>query len=227
MPRKQSPRTLDVARAGNAQIVRMVEQPWGRPGLPLAKDRAIPGQLVELQALADGLNDTGVKNPRATEIAWRTARTIMDELDEAGFVGKLDVLLPPGPARRFNSVAKTTFSHPYLGLADEEDKGILNTGPFWVQQSEGTDRRDWLVWGGVSYTNRGGYVVHLLQTYFRSIARDRLKRCRQCARWFVDFTKNKGQLGCSQTCTSKWWNRSHRREANHAQYSGGTRRRNG
>lgn len=47
---------------------------------------------------------------------------------------------------------------------------------------------------------------------------DRVKRCAQCHRWFVDATKNHLAARCSRRCTWQWWSRSRRRERGHSQY---------
>jgi hypothetical protein len=41
----------------------------------------------------------------------------------------------------------------------------------------------------------------------------RLKRCPQCARWFVDESKNRAATRCSTQCTNKWWSRDRRQAA--------------
>jgi hypothetical protein len=51
-----------------------------------------------------------------------------------------------------------------------------------------------------------GLAARELEQYFRNPARDRLRRCQQCARWFVDETRNKSALRCSRACTIAWSN---------------------
>jgi hypothetical protein len=46
----------------------------------------------------------------------------------------------------------------------------------------------------------------LLHAYFENPVRDRLRRCEQCARWFIDATRNKGARRCSRACTIAWTN---------------------
>lgn len=67
--------------------------------------------------------------------------------------------------------------------------------------------------------NSRGHVVALLRDFFTSPARDRLRKCPVCGRWFVDHTKNKARVRCSAGCTAKWWNRARRRAARHSQYA--------
>jgi hypothetical protein len=59
-----------------------------------------------------------------------------------------------------------------------------------------------------------GMMVVWLAAYFMNPSRDRLRRCQQCARWFVDLTRNKSARRCSSACTIAWSN---------AQRKGGSR----
>jgi len=43
----------------------------------------------------------------------------------------------------------------------------------------------------------------------------RLKHCPQCARWFIDKSKNATAIRCTIACTNRYWNRARRRAANH------------
>jgi hypothetical protein len=52
-----------------------------------------------------------------------------------------------------------------------------------------------------------GIMAAWLATYFRHPYRDRLRRCQQCAKWFVDMTRNKSALRCSKACTVAWSNK--------------------
>jgi len=58
-------------------------------------------------------------------------------------------------------------------------------------------------------------VVGLLAFFFTAQGSDRLRRCEQCARWFVDRGRNKAARRCSERCTWAWWSRSRRRAAGH------------
>lgn len=52
-----------------------------------------------------------------------------------------------------------------------------------------------------------GIAVRTLATgYFANPARDRLRRCARCPRWFVDTTRNKSARRCSKECTIAWSN---------------------
>jgi predicted RNA-binding Zn ribbon-like protein len=51
-----------------------------------------------------------------------------------------------------------------------------------------------------------GMTAVWLAAYFMHPSRDRLRRCQQCARWFVDMTRNKSSLRCSRACTIAWSN---------------------
>ena len=51
-----------------------------------------------------------------------------------------------------------------------------------------------------------GIMAVWLAAYFMHPHRDRLRRCQQCSRWFVDMTRNKSALRCSRACTIAWSN---------------------
>jgi hypothetical protein len=51
-----------------------------------------------------------------------------------------------------------------------------------------------------------GIMAAWLAFYFMNPQRDRLRRCQQCSRWFVDMTRNKSALRCSRACTIAWSN---------------------
>jgi hypothetical protein len=60
------------------------------------------------------------------------------------------------------------------------------------------------------YSNPWGALLRLLVDYAESAERERLRRCTQCARWFVDPTRNKSARRCSRACTTRWWNQARR-----------------
>jgi len=55
----------------------------------------------------------------------------------------------------------------------------------------------------------------LWEFYFRKIGLERLKRCPQCKRWFVDRTRNKQKEHCSLHCTWQWWSWIKRKKEGH------------
>jgi len=66
---------------------------------------------------------------------------------------------------------------------------------------------------GLAFTSPAGYACYLLWKIREEEALDRVKRCPQCQRWFVDETRNKSAARCSAGCTARWWDRSRRRAA--------------
>lgn len=61
-------------------------------------------------------------------------------------------------------------------------------------------------------TTMGQFAVYSLWLYFfREGGWERLKRCPQCGRWFVDSSRNKNKKRCSPECTWDWWNWSRRK----------------
>jgi len=55
----------------------------------------------------------------------------------------------------------------------------------------------------------------LWRWYFWGDHRNRLKRCPQCRKWFVDRTRNGSMVRCSTACTNKWWTLDRRQKAGH------------
>jgi predicted RNA-binding Zn ribbon-like protein len=51
-----------------------------------------------------------------------------------------------------------------------------------------------------------GVMAVWLAGYFANPQRDRLRRCEQCRRWYVDETRNKSSRRCSRACTIRWSN---------------------
>jgi hypothetical protein len=147
--------------------------------------------------------------------AWTVARDIVEEVLKAG--NAHTVLIPHRAAALFNTLAVDAKAIFFIaGEAGGEEPLVKWMGrggavqiPLWeVSGSPGMRNH-----GGIIFSNPAGGVVQLLWDFFRHPARDRLKRCPRCHRWFVDYTKNKAAKRCSGSCTSKWWDRPHRKEA--------------
>lgn len=75
---------------------------------------------------------------------------------------------------------------------------------------------------GVSHPDDAQFAIYLLWLYFfKDRGWERLKRCPQCGKWFVDTSSNKNKSRCSMECTWKWWDRPKRKEAGHGRKKGG------
>lgn len=70
----------------------------------------------------------------------------------------------------------------------------------------------------ISFKDVRGWAYYSLWKVIDAGLLDRVKRCEVCGRWVFDDTRNKSAERCSAACTTKWWNRSRRRIAAHAQY---------
>lgn len=204
-------------RSAVSKFVRFTEVPWWRP-LPSFRlfrrvgPKGIPISWVALQALADGLNAPPGHRRGLEGEAWETGRQIMELVDQAGAIGRLDVPMPSTAVRRFNTLAVKTPSRVYLDDPDDDPDEREHPGPVWGH----VDREGrWIVSGGRVYADRRGAVVDLLDSFFKNVARERFKRCPQCRAWFLDTTKNRTQGRCSQQCTNRWWNRAKRRAKGH------------
>ena len=64
-------------------------------------------------------------------------------------------------------------------------------------------------------TKIGEALWFLWRFFFHERGWERLKRCPQCMKWFVDDTKNKKKERCSPHCTWQWWSRDRRKRSNH------------
>lgn len=114
---------------------------------------------------------------------------------------------PAGAIRRFNDLAK---ENP-IPLTIRRSK--TKTGAFEIQTGhEPTSPMQSALW-------------FLWQFYFQKKGWERLKRCPQCRRWFVDKTKNKKKDRCSQHCTNQWWSRDRRKKESHGTGRRGSRKR--
>lgn len=64
---------------------------------------------------------------------------------------------------------------------------------------------------GVSENPMAGLLLTPLWWALQTPALNRLRRCPQCSKWFVDRTRNRSAKRCSKRCTWAWWNRPRRR----------------
>ena len=62
----------------------------------------------------------------------------------------------------------------------------------------------------------GTFLSFLWRFYFQDKGWERLKRCPQCRKWFVDTIRNKNKIRCSRQCTDKWWDFRRRKHVGHA-----------
>ena len=58
-------------------------------------------------------------------------------------------------------------------------------------------------------------LLLLWEYYFKDGGWQRLNRCPECEKWYVDDTRNKSKERCSAHCTNLWWTRARRKEAGH------------
>jgi hypothetical protein len=200
----------------------------GRRKTQPAVGRLIRSQLGQLHPLAALLNGgwAGWAWPEASEedrTAARAAADTITAIAEAMLGVPADAELPSAVVDHFNRLAETApfiyQAHPapvYL-TSGEPDPGNPRT---WhtsivlrnvVQRGQGTagerGRRGDLYRATLSaLTLRPwGHGVLLLADYLVNPHRDRLRRCPQCHRWFVDQTRNRSAARCSRACTIGWW----------------------
>ncbi len=173
--------------------------------------------VQSLQVLADGLN----RLPGYPARLGRRQR--LKRIQPPSAIGSLTPEANPWlAARAFLQVLAPVWSkvedEPALDLENRSPKAreaLLGLAPLQliggevrqVRQPDRLTERDAL-------ESVRGFLRGLLGD---SVA-DRVKRCAQCHRWFVDATKNHLAARCSPRCTWQWWSRSRRRERGHSQY---------
>jgi predicted RNA-binding Zn ribbon-like protein len=122
--------------------------------------------------------------------AWRAANAVLRPTLMDGLLSRSGRFLAMETVRRFNRFA--TANAVRFGLTEPAAAPIIDN----ILQE----------------------VVHRLWELFESPARDRLKVCIPCGRWFTDFSRNRGRSFCSTQCHDRAWSRSRRRAARHSQY---------
>jgi hypothetical protein len=132
--------------------------------------------------------------------AWRAADAVLTPTLSDGRLARTPSFLSPATARRFEIFSAR---HPITFATTDRGAPIV----------AGDDAR--------------ADIVLMLYEFFENRARDRLKRCLRCSRWFADETKNRAQRWCSEGCHRRAWNRAARRAAEHAQYTKKTRTKRG
>jgi hypothetical protein len=171
------------------------------------------GPLQGLQLLADGINavrDLGQRRQRAhgarrkqlavQYAAWKAAEAIL----LPALPLSVSDSLPQKTVRRFNQLAQRVPMSFHLDeLEAEEGRSHL---------SRKRSKRP-LAQAVFRYADFRGYVLQALWFSLQSRMRDRLKRCPQCQKWFVDESRNKSAKRCSASCTWRSWNRRRRRES--------------
>ena len=68
------------------------------------------------------------------------------------------------------------------------------------------------------------FIAWNLWRIFKMKGYDRLRKCFQCNKWFVDRSDNKKARCCSNKCHDRHWNRERRREARHRSQVQGIKR---
>ncbi len=172
------------------------------------------GDLGGLQTLADHLNAASAGDMSGEYArAWRKAEEILSHAVPASWApvpGRtlLARLHPPSDlaysAEAFNRWARTVPAHLEVMRVKVKGGKIGLSPTVHTEGHEGLAA--WLVWRL--------FFVERWQ---------RLKRCPQCRKWFVDKTRNGVMVRCSKSCTDKWWTLLRRQQAGH-NVPGSTRR---
>jgi hypothetical protein len=85
----------------------------------------------------------------------------------------------------------------------------------WINENESKGTTPEIVAGLDPKTQSESPLLLLWSFYFQGEGWKRLKRCPQCKKWFVDETKNRMKVNCSEQCKWQWWSREKRWESKH------------
>jgi hypothetical protein len=120
---------------------------------------------------------------------------------------RVPVFIPPQAVEQFMALQEgLIFSYTILRPEPQPQTPAALHGVGWPVMLEPRSPRP-LEEAEVMATYCRGIAVRTLATgYFGNPARDRLRRCPQCQRWFVDTTRNKSARRCSPDCTIAWSN---------------------
>jgi predicted RNA-binding Zn ribbon-like protein len=179
----------------------------------------ISRQLGELRAFADYLNDEprpyggrpGLDDAETdTHIrevtqglyrAWETAR-------EVAIAGAGRAVLPPTALPLLRALAEgtpVTYRFGVKGQLEGRDAwAMTHLDPTQAHLRVPSTRPDLYLELASPSVSLAGFI-HVL-AYVQSPHRERLRRCQQCRRWFVDETRNASARRCSRECTIKWSN---------------------
>ncbi len=119
--------------------------------------------------------------------AWCAVHAVLSASVENGRISRQNGVLSPESVRRFRRFAVATGGIPL----DLTDIGGPIVG--------GEDPR--------------AEILYMLWEIIESRARDRLRVCRACGRWFADEMKSARAVYCSASCKNRSWNRPRRRAA--------------
>ncbi len=147
-------------------------------------------QLPGLRILADLLNRDILLTGDSDGAAVTEGATIIEALAESSVAPPI---ISKQAAELFRTmVADQTFRYGLLDLT------TLRTPPELAH----TQYRVGLEASGP----KGAMAQVLAYHFFDNPQRDRLRRCQQCSRWFVDETRNRSAQRCSRACTIAWSN---------------------
>ena len=167
------------------------------------------------------LDAKGSTVPAYEEEAWSQAERVVQ------------TLAPRSEERKGRTILTSGLSQPSLSRAVAEFKRLAEREPVFLDvfpRPPARSKRNRLPPGtysidplfgekrleiGVRVRSKGPFANaawFLWQFYFRERGWQRLKRCSQCKRWFVDETRNHKKERCSDRCTWRWWNWARRQK---------------
>lgn len=135
----------------------------------------------------------------------------------------VDVLNRPATAETVHAIVAATMAHDLTGqppapwtpdhawaLYDAYVADAIKQ-PYWIRNGSTPPVAGPPGYGGarlpMQYASSPAAVIAAaVHDYFGNPYRYRLRRCGQCARYFLDLTRNRSALRCSRACTVKWGN---------------------
>jgi len=186
----------------------------------LPEGRELGRQLVRLSREKSGRDYTWKDDPLS---CWRMMEGIIEAMTDQPSREK------PLPSPRKLLTQKSWDSYnrvllPTFSISAFNDFAEENPVPLKVVRRE--SRRETEIHAGHHPTNEIQEALWFVwRFFFHDRGWERLKRCPQCMRWFVDDTRNKQKLRCSSQCTWQWWSRDKRKEAGHRVPKGKKRKR--
>jgi len=136
---------------------------------------------------------------------------------ELGEVGQADRSLVDAATRVVDEVLRSPFSVVSTEAATLFNRLAAGAALHFVADADGAVRpgdgfrlnfsdREYLQWVSLETPTARGVWTAWLAYFLDNPQRERLRRCQQCHRWFVDGTRNRSARRCSRACTIAWSN---------------------
>jgi hypothetical protein len=153
-----------------------------------------------IHARADGTPANPGESSDRDQALAAAAEAVIDVLLDAPYPE-----VPKDAATRFSALARGA----ELRYVADPDGAVHPGDGFRLSFSD----REHLQWVLLETPTSRGVWSHWLAHLLDNPQRERLRRCQQCRRWFVDETRNRSARRCSRACTIAWSNSLRTRSA--------------